>query len=65
MSKTQQKTKPSNAPTFFKGGWFYEYRGRLEVLIETPHGTFHGNIPWRKIIAAAKRCRPEEVRDAR
>ncbi len=65
MAKPRPKANPSLAPQFFKGGWFYDYRGRIDVLIETPHGTFSVRIPWKKLIPAAKRCRPEEFPNAR
>jgi hypothetical protein len=61
MTRKPKKAKPSNDSTPFKGGWFYEYRGRLDVVVGGGRGPIL-SIPWRKILAAAQRCRPEDVR---
>ena len=70
MAKRIKSVGPSNDSTHFNagkttvGGWFYEYRGRIDVVVEGGRGPIL-SIPWRKIIAAAKRCRPEEFSNAR
>lgn len=59
------KANPSREPTHLDSDtWYYEYRGRLELVVWTGETTnkkvSHIKIPWRKLMASAKRCRPEE-----
>lgn len=67
MTKPTPKRKrfsPSRAPQNATSHcWYYEYRGGIDVVAQAIDGTtsIH-RIPWRLLLASAKRCRPEQIK---
>ena len=63
------RPRPSNVAITVKEDvtWFYERRGSIEIIHwckdasgKNTHAS-HINVPWKILMAAARRCRPEEV----
>lgn len=66
--RVQRSVSPRPARTAIEvaeDAWYYEYRGRIEIIhrdISGPVPTFrHIDIPWKILMASARRCRPEET----
>lgn len=62
MPRPKPNPSPSHHPqNISKQIWYYEYRGKLEIIFNPKTGDFHHlKIPWKRLIESAKRCRPEE-----
>jgi hypothetical protein len=41
--------------------WYYETRKCLELYVATQDDTLKIFLPWSKLLASAKRCRPEAL----
>jgi hypothetical protein len=61
--------KPSKNPVLINDDtWFYEYRGRIDLVhwcIDDKGKRRHPSIikiPWTTLMASAQRCRPEQVK---
>jgi len=63
MATKPKKLKPSNTAQYVSdSSWYYERRGSIELCHELRDEaglyiqTDHIIIPWRKLMASAKRC---------
>lgn len=59
MVKNSKRPIPSRMPHDARDGswWWYENRGSVDVYVKAPTstGTAHARIPWRQLLAAARR----------